>query len=58
MDVIGAKEAGELLDLEENTVRAMARKGQLPGYKVGSLWKFDRQELTEWFRDKKHNLEG
>ena len=47
-DVIGAQEASEILQIHEETVRRLAREGQLPAFKVGGGWRFSRVALREW----------
>ena len=43
--MINADEAARLLGVTSETVRELARRGKLPGYKVGSAWRFDVSEL-------------
>jgi excisionase family DNA binding protein len=41
------EEVAEYLRLEPETVRAKARKGELPAYKVGKrIWRFDIKEIN------------
>jgi excisionase family DNA binding protein len=47
-EVLTAKEAAEFLRVSENTVKAKARAGQLPGAKVGKEWRFRKADLDEW----------
>jgi excisionase family DNA binding protein len=46
--VLTAAQAAELLQVDEKAVREMARKGELPGRKVGREWRFVRRALLEW----------
>jgi excisionase family DNA binding protein len=42
-------EAAEFLGgLHPKTVQRMARRGQLPAYRVGRYWRFKASELTSW----------
>jgi len=42
-------EAASYLRLEPETVRSMARRGELPVFKVGKrLWRFDPVEIQAW----------
>jgi len=36
--------------LHPKTVQRMARRGQLPAYRVGRFWRFRASELDEWLR--------
>lgn len=45
---IGIEEAGRLLRCHPDTVRKMAKAGELPGTKVGRAWVFYTERLLEW----------
>ena len=47
-DIVDVRGASKLLGLHEETVRAMARDGRIPGFKVGRVWRFNRRSLHEW----------
>lgn len=36
--------------LHPKTVQRMARRGQLPAYRIGRYWRFRASELNEWLR--------
>jgi excisionase family DNA binding protein len=40
----------DLLDVHVDTVRRLARAGRLPGYKVGRLWRFAREDVEQMRR--------
>jgi excisionase family DNA binding protein len=43
------KDAAEYLRLKPETVRLMARRGELPSIKVGKrLWRFRPGEIKDW----------
>ena len=48
--ILSIPEAAQLLGLAPNTVRHLARTGQLPGRRVGKQWRFSHRALTEWIR--------
>lgn len=41
-------EVAQYLRLEPETVRTMARKKVLPGFKVERVWRFRRSDVEEW----------
>ena len=42
-------EAGKFLGgLHPKTVQRMARRGELPAYRIGRYWRFRASELSEW----------
>lgn len=47
-DVIGASEAAELVGSHVETVRRLARRGDIPAFKVGRDWRFSREALQRW----------
>lgn len=47
-ELLSAQEVAQLLRLDPYTIRRMAREGQLPGYKVGKSYRFDRQRVADW----------
>ena len=47
-DVLNANEAARFLRAHVETVRRLARRGDLPSFKVGRDWRFDRRALLRW----------
>lgn len=39
------KQLAAYLQLSEARVYTLARSGELPGVRVGNLWRFDREEI-------------
>jgi excisionase family DNA binding protein len=50
-EVLTTTEAAEFLRLTPYGVRALARRGVLPGRKVGRDWRFLRAELVAWLKE-------
>ena len=46
--VLNAKEAAEYLKAHVETVRRMARRGEIPAFKVGKDWRFQKEALKKW----------
>ena len=46
--LIDASEAGRILKMHPVTVREMAAKNELPGFKIGKVWRFRASSLDEW----------
>ena len=42
------KEVAEYLRLDEHTVYRVARKGEIPAYKVAGQWRFKRELIENW----------
>ena len=47
-EVLDAHEAATLLSAHVETVRRLARRGDLPSFKVGKDWRFTREALVRW----------
>ena len=49
-------QAAEFLGVHPETVRRLARKGEIPAFKVGKDWRFQREALVRWIEA--HQLSG
>lgn len=47
-DVMTAGEVAELVRIPVSTVYELARRGQIPGHRIGRTWRFVRREIEEW----------
>jgi excisionase family DNA binding protein len=47
-EVMLAPEVAELLRVPPSTVYDLARRGALPGHRVGRTWRFIRREVETW----------
>ncbi len=47
-EILNSKQAGEFLQIDENNVIELAEAGQLPGRKLGPVWRFSRDALVAW----------
>ena len=43
-------ELAEYLKLSRTKLYRMAQKGEIPASKVGSQWRFDREEIDAWMK--------
>ena len=50
-DVMTVDDVATLLELKPYTVKEYARRGILPGRKLGRTWRFLRPELEDAIRD-------
>jgi len=41
-------ELGQILSMPASWVAARARAGEIPGFKLGREWRFDRDQVAEW----------
>lgn len=47
-EVLNAQEAADLLGAHVETVRRLARRGEIPSFKLGKDWRFRREVLVQW----------
>ena len=47
-EILTLPEVAQLLKVAEKTVYTMAQKGQLPAFKVGGQWRFQRIDIDQW----------
>ena len=47
-DILDARQAADLLQIHEETLRRLAREGKIPAFKVGGVWRFKRSFLHAW----------
>jgi excisionase family DNA binding protein len=51
-EILSIKDAAGYLKLNQMTVYKLAQKGALPAFKVGGNWRFQKETLDEWMRQK------
>ena len=44
-------EVAKILRLKPETIRSMARRGDLPAIKLGRVWRFRRSSITQLLED-------
>ena len=47
-DIMTVKEIADYLKIAEKTAYRFASEGKLPGFKVGSAWRFKKTEVDAW----------
>jgi excisionase family DNA binding protein len=48
-EILNVHDVADLLDLSEQTVRDMARQGELPGFRAGlNRWRFRRSDIDKY----------
>lgn len=47
-EIMNAEQAGQFLQIEEKLVIELAAAGELPGRKLGAVWRFSREALVAW----------
>lgn len=47
-DIMTVKELADYLKIAEKTAYRFASEGRVPGFKVGSAWRFRKSEINRW----------
>ena len=51
--LLTVKQVSKYLQLDEYTIYRMAKKGEIPAFKIGKRWRFAEEDLKEWLKTKK-----
>jgi excisionase family DNA binding protein len=50
--ILTVKECADFLGLHPTTIYRLLKHGLIPGFKLGSDWRFSKKELTEWIENR------
>ena len=56
-DLMTTREASEYLKLSYMTLYKLAQQGEIPAYKLGGHWRFNKTVLDSWFANKSRVIE-
>ncbi|MGA8567858.1 MAG: helix-turn-helix domain-containing protein [Candidatus Binataceae bacterium] len=51
-------ELSEYLHIHRTTIYRMLREGRLPGFRIGSDWRFSLEAIEEWAREQMKTSAG
>jgi PTS system nitrogen regulatory IIA component len=51
-DILTIEEVAKYLRVSERTVYDWAQKGEIPAGKIGTVWRFKKQEIEKWVNDR------
>ena len=52
------EEVAKYLRLHRTTVYRLAREGVIPGFKIGSQWRFNKTRVDQWMARQEAGFEG
>ncbi len=55
-EFLTAEEVAEFLRLPLSTVYKLVQDKKLPGFKVGKHWRFRRETLLEWIKERENKI--
>lgn len=50
-EILTVREVAEFLKVTERTIYRLATEGQIPSFKVGGSWRFQRSDLIRWMHE-------
>ncbi|HFF8973986.1 methylation-associated defense system helix-turn-helix domain-containing protein MAD1 [Serratia marcescens] len=53
--IMTVKDAASYLKLNERTVYRMATSAKIPAFKVGTSWRFKREDIEKWIEEQKND---
>ena len=56
-DVMTIDELAEYLQVSKSSLYKLAQDGRVPGQKVGKHWRFHKEAVDEWLRNRTTNEE-
>lgn len=51
-DIWTIKDVARYLKLTEKTAYRLVADGEIPGFKVGGSWRFTREEIEQWIKNR------
>ncbi|ECG8599717.1 helix-turn-helix domain-containing protein [Escherichia coli] len=53
--IMTVKDVASYLKLNERTVYRMATSAKIPAFKVGTSWRFKREDIEKWIVEQKND---
>lgn len=53
--IMTVKDIASYLKLNERTVYRMATSAKIPAFKVGTSWRFKREDIEKWIEEQKND---
>jgi excisionase family DNA binding protein len=57
-DIMTVKDRADYLKIAEKLADRFASEGKVPGFKVGSAWRFRKSEINRWIVKQEQQKEG
>lgn len=54
--VMTVKEVADYLQVHPSTVYKLLRQNQVPAFRIGSDWRFNKERLDQWMADRTHSV--
>lgn len=53
--LMNIEELADYLRIQRQTIYNWLNQGKIAGIKVGGVWRFDRKDVDEWLRSRRHS---
>lgn len=53
--ILTVKDVASYLKLNERTVYRLATSAKIPAFKVGTSWRFKKEDIENWIEEQKHD---
>ncbi|MFC1351110.1 MAG: helix-turn-helix domain-containing protein [gamma proteobacterium symbiont of Clathrolucina costata] len=50
-EILTIKDVAGYLKVNERTIYRLANKGDIPAFKVGNAWRFEREKIVQWMSE-------
>lgn len=50
--IMKVEDVAQYLGVHPLTVQKYAREGKIPGFKIGTEWRFERKHIQKWVKEK------
>ena len=47
-EIMTTQEVAKYLKLHEVTIGKLAKEGEIPGVRIGRVWRFDKETIDKW----------
>ena len=48
------EEIAQYLKVSKDSIYRLAQKGEIPASKIGNLWRFKKDEVDEWMKNRRN----
>jgi excisionase family DNA binding protein len=50
-EILTVKEISELLKIHQTTVYRLTKEGRIPAFRIGSEWRFRKDQIVHWIAE-------
>jgi excisionase family DNA binding protein len=50
-EILTIKELGDLMKIHQSTVYRLTKEGRIPAFRIGSEWRFRKDQIVHWIAE-------